>query len=324
MDSPVFSVTIPLYNKARTVARTIESVLSQSYERFDLIVVDDGSEDGGPDLVNEFRDPRLRLITQENAGPAAARNRGVLASEAPLLAFIDADDEWHPDYLERMVDVFDREATLDCATCGYQEWPTGRDMLRVLAPKGLSAGRVELRWQEDLEAMLLLLRFMQPLTTIIRRETFTALGGFYDKYRCLYGEDTPLFLKLLLSSRVRIVGATLASYHREDSTLSVTSQGPRPIEPFLIDPKDVREACLSDRADLLAAVLEARANKTACMLGYWGDWRGARRLRTAFSDGLTAPLALAAFVAGTPLASVAGLTFRSVRNAVHSISKGRE
>jgi glycosyltransferase involved in cell wall biosynthesis len=95
------SVIVPLYNKARYIARAVDSVLAQSYTDFELIVVDDGSTDGSSDIVRQYSDPRIRVITQENAGECAARNRGVEEAKYDLVAFLDADDEWHQCFLLR-------------------------------------------------------------------------------------------------------------------------------------------------------------------------------------------------------------------------------
>ena len=97
------SIVTPLYNKGSHIARTIASVLAQSHQEFEFIIVDDGSTDHGPDIVSQHKDPRIRLIRQENAGPSAARNRGIQEAKFPLVAFIDADDEWFPDFLQTVL-----------------------------------------------------------------------------------------------------------------------------------------------------------------------------------------------------------------------------
>jgi glycosyltransferase involved in cell wall biosynthesis len=94
------SVVVPLYNKARHIRRALDSVLAQSMQDFEVIVVDDGSTDGGGDVVREMNDARIRLIAQENRGVSAARNRGIRESSFEWVAFLDADDEWSPSFLE--------------------------------------------------------------------------------------------------------------------------------------------------------------------------------------------------------------------------------
>lgn len=93
------SVVIPLYNKEQYIARAIVSVLNQSVQPTEIIIVDDGSTDNSESVVKQYIDPRIRLITQENAGEGAARNRGFKEAKYDLIAFLDADDEWKPDFL---------------------------------------------------------------------------------------------------------------------------------------------------------------------------------------------------------------------------------
>lgn len=100
---PKFSVIIPLYNKEPHIARALDSVISQTVQDFEIIVVDDGSTDKSAEIVRTFNDSRIRLIQQENAGVSAARNKGILESKAPLIALLDADDEWTPAFLEEIL-----------------------------------------------------------------------------------------------------------------------------------------------------------------------------------------------------------------------------
>ena len=102
---PKVSVIIPLYNKAPYIKRALDSVLAQTVQDFEVIVVNDGSKDGGEKIVEGYGDSRIHLINQENQGVSAARNRGVDAAKAELVAFLDADDEWLPLYLETILQL---------------------------------------------------------------------------------------------------------------------------------------------------------------------------------------------------------------------------
>ncbi len=95
----MISVVIPLYNKERQIANTLKTVLDQTCHDFEVVIVNDGSTDGSVAEVAKFNDPRIRLIDQPNAGVSAARNHGIEEACGEYIALLDADDEWHPDYL---------------------------------------------------------------------------------------------------------------------------------------------------------------------------------------------------------------------------------
>jgi glycosyltransferase involved in cell wall biosynthesis len=97
-DVPKISIIMPLYNKASEVLASVASVRAQTLTAWELVVVDDGSTDGGADLVRDLGDPRIRVVSQANQGVSAARNRGMELASAELIAFLDADDEWRPRY----------------------------------------------------------------------------------------------------------------------------------------------------------------------------------------------------------------------------------
>jgi len=102
---PSVSIVVPLYNKERHVARAIESVLDQSIQDFEIVVVDDGSTDGSAAVVRSISDPRIRLLAQSNAGVSAARNRGIAEARSALIAFLDADDAYRPDFFARVFEL---------------------------------------------------------------------------------------------------------------------------------------------------------------------------------------------------------------------------
>src|ERR1700687_1658087 len=132
---PKISVVVPLYNKASYIGRCLDSILTQSFSDFEVIVVNDGSTDGSETVVERFRDARVRIVSQENAGPGSARNRGVRLAHSPLVAFLDGDDAWNEDYLKESVAWMDR-AGPDVAslTWGMKIYPRGES--------------TELRWKE--------------------------------------------------------------------------------------------------------------------------------------------------------------------------------
>src|SRR6056297_1231579 len=102
-----FSVVIPLYNKEPHVARCIRSVLTQTHQDFEILIVNDASTDNSVGEVNKFEDTRIRLVHREEPGPGgyAARNLGIKLAQSEYIAFLDADDEWLPDHLLNMKNI---------------------------------------------------------------------------------------------------------------------------------------------------------------------------------------------------------------------------
>jgi glycosyltransferase involved in cell wall biosynthesis len=105
VNAPLVSVIIVNYNYGRFVGAALESVLAQTYEKLEIVVVDDGSTDDSPEILRMY-EPRVRLVRQANKGVSAARNRGIAESEGSLVAFLDSDDMWLPKKVERQVETF--------------------------------------------------------------------------------------------------------------------------------------------------------------------------------------------------------------------------
>lgn len=116
----MISVVIPLYNKEKQIAHTLQTVLSQTFQNFEIVIVNDGSSDNSVAEVGKFHDNRIKLIHQANAGVAAARNKGVEESHYDLIAFLDADDEWKPTYLETQYALFEKYPECSVFACNYE------------------------------------------------------------------------------------------------------------------------------------------------------------------------------------------------------------
>ncbi len=119
----MISVVIPLYNKEKQIAHTLQSVFAQTFQDFEIVIVDDGSTDNSVKEVKKFDDPRVLLIQQSNAGVSAARNRGIEEANGELIAFLDADDEWMPEFLQTILQL--KKIYFNCkvwATSYFNSW----------------------------------------------------------------------------------------------------------------------------------------------------------------------------------------------------------
>ena len=106
IEDPFFSIVIPLYNKEEYIVTTIDSVLSQNYSNFEVIIVDDGSTDNSAQLIKNYSDERVNYYYQNNAGVSSARNKGIELANFDLIAFLDGDDLWEKEYLKSIVELY--------------------------------------------------------------------------------------------------------------------------------------------------------------------------------------------------------------------------
>jgi glycosyltransferase involved in cell wall biosynthesis len=317
------SVIIPLYNKAKYITRTLRSVAGQTFEDFETIIVDDGSSDGSGELASEFPDRRFRVLRQANAGPGAARNRGIKEARGEVIAFLDADDEWMPEYLEsglKMLAEFGPEVA--AVTSGYLIQPDNISSEPLWRKRGLSTGALRVTPDISCHKLAHLAAFMAPSTTIFRRAMIERWGGFYAKNSCRYAEDQQLCLKVLLNDAVLLRLEPLVNRDFSASQLSRNFAGPRPVEPFLLDPEDVEKACPPELVPLLRRYYARCACKTATVLGLWGDTAAARSLvRQYVRVNNTHPaFLLMALFACTPVADLLGRVI--LRSRVASMQRG--
>ncbi len=120
------SVVIPTYNRARLLLDAIDSVREQTYERFELVIVDDGSTDDTMARVAAIGDPRIRYVRQRHAGVATARNHGVSLASRPVVAFLDSDDVWKPEKLEAEIEVLARRHAVGAVFSDAEKHHNGR------------------------------------------------------------------------------------------------------------------------------------------------------------------------------------------------------
>ena len=309
------SIIIPLYNKAPYVRRALDSIAAQTFADFEVIVVDDGSTDGGAATVADYSDARFRLIPQANAGPGAARNAGLAQARGEFIAFLDADDEWLPNYLQESVTLLESPGSeVASVTCGYIEHPSGKSTESMWRKRGLTNGVQRIHADTKPALVVSMLAYMSPCSTLTRAEVIRKWGGFYDRAKCAFGEDAFLWLKVLLNETVAFNLKPLVQFHREASGLSKNLNGSRPVEPFLEDASEIESACPPALRDLLSQVLAIRAAKTACVLGYWGHWREARSLMQRFASAKNwrLPYHASAVVCSTPVGSVLGASWRAM------------
>lgn len=201
----MFSVVIPLYNKERHIERAIRSVLAQTYCEFELIIVDDGSTDSGVSIASRVDDPRLRIIEQNNHGVSAARNRGIDAALNSYIAFLDADDEWKPDFLECISRLITEFPSAGAYATSYEISKNGFTSRPVLSSK------IDEGWEgllDDYFKFSLQDPLISASSVVVPARVFKRLGGF--ALGVSNGEDLDMWCKIAMEYKVaycNIVGA---------------------------------------------------------------------------------------------------------------------
>ena len=195
---------MPAYNSQAYLSRAVESVLAQDYpaDCLELVIVDDGSRDDSPLIAEGYaeRNSRVLALRQPNAGPAAARNRGIAAAGGELIAFLDSDDAWEPTKLRRQVEVYQADPELGLIHCGC------RFVDQVGHPVD-SWSRASRCAQGDVLLDFFCDFFLILSSVVVPRRCLDAVGHFDPTLRV--GEDNDLFLRLLAKYRVGCVDAPL-------------------------------------------------------------------------------------------------------------------
>ena len=218
-SQPRFSVVIPAFQAEATLGSALDSVLAQTRQDFEVVIVDDGSTDGTNQLARaRASDPRVRLVEHPaNQGLASARNTGIAESSAPYIGFLDADDLWMPRYLAEMGAALDADPGAGLA---YTDGWTLDDLSRrILRATVMARQRPPLPPPHDAEEFLLELvkRNFIVAETMVRREAVAEVGGFDVKLRAV--EDYELWLRMLAHGyrAVRPPGLLLIRRDRLDS-----------------------------------------------------------------------------------------------------------
>ena len=205
----MFTVVIPLYNKAAYVQRALDSVFAQTLPPTEIIVVNDGSTDGGDAVVRRQADPRVRVIDQLNRGVSVARNAGLAAAGQPFVAFLDADDSWRPGFLQTMQAAIAAIPGAVLYAAGFELVGAGGARLPYAVAGPPAAGPREV----DFFATC---RHGHPLhmsTTVVARDAALAAGGFPEGVA--FCEDWIFWCRMALAGRVVLVPEILADYDRE-------------------------------------------------------------------------------------------------------------
>jgi glycosyltransferase involved in cell wall biosynthesis len=234
INEPLVSVVIPFLNAEAFLEEAIGSVLTQTYRRCELLLVDDGSDDGSPEIARAYADRHADQIRylhhplRQNRGTSASRNLGIREASGSHIAFLDADDVWLPRKLERQLTIMGahREAAMVYGKTEYWYSWTGK-------PSDARRDRVQDHWMEGdvlVQPPALLTSYLTRRAAVpavcsllVRRDAVMEVGGFEEAFRGLY-EDQVFYAKICLEYPVYVSDVCLERYRQHpDSTCSVSS-----------------------------------------------------------------------------------------------------
>lgn len=266
-----FSIIVPLYNKAPYVRKTLESVVSQTYMDWELIIVDDGSTDGSADVVRNFirelniEDRRFKILSQKNAGVAIARNKGVKESKGEYVCFLDADDWWKLEFLEEIDKLILEYPDAGLYATNYIYYKPGKTHVALDLKTGYM-NYPEAYFKSDSMPVT-------SITTCMSRTIFDEMGGFPVGIKL--GEDFLLWAKITLKYKVAFCEKPLAYYNNDiPASMRATRNLHEPqfhmlfkLQPLESEIKDKSEEI---RADWKALLDWLRVNG---LMEYWLDSR---------------------------------------------------
>ncbi|MFB2895267.1 glycosyltransferase [Aerosakkonemataceae cyanobacterium BLCC-F50] len=207
---PLVSVIIPIFNGEKTIRDTIESVINQTFSNWELIAIDDGSQDATLDIVSSIKDSRLKVFSYPNAGAPTSRNRGFSHSEGEFIAFLDADDCWTPDKLEAQLKALQENPDAAVAYSWSDFVDESGSFLRQGSHSTVSGNVYE---------KLLLADFLDNGSNpLIRRQAFMEVGGFDESLPA--GQDWDLYLRLAARYNFVVVPVSQILYRVSANSIS--------------------------------------------------------------------------------------------------------
>ncbi|WP_136481817.1 glycosyltransferase family 2 protein [Cognatitamlana onchidii] len=212
--NPFFSVVIPLYNKENYIEATLNSVLNQTFQDFEVVIVNDGSTDKGVEIVSSFHDDRIRLINQKNQGASAARNKGIILSAGQFIALLDGDDLWYKNHLNELLFLTKKFPNAGLFCNNYE----------IVLENGFIR-KTKFNFKHNDNSLIVTNYFDASLidpvawtsAVCFSRNDYLDLGGF--DLKLLSGQDTDLWIRFALSFKVAFNPKITACYnnHIENS-----------------------------------------------------------------------------------------------------------
>ena len=222
----MISVVIPLYNKEKSVYKTLQSVCEQTYTDMEILVVDDGSTDNSASVAASYPDTRICIIHKDNGGVCSARNRGIQAAKGDYIALLDADDLWDKKYIEEQVRMIHDFPEAAMWGINYAETNHGEMIRRC--PTGLPDG-----FRGYVENYFQMKGRISDLfcssSVVIRRDVFDKVGMFDERIR--FAEDSDMWFRIISTHKVAFYDRYMVYYQWDAENRAMTK--PRELRYFL-------------------------------------------------------------------------------------------
>ncbi len=215
MHENVFTIVIPLYNKENHIKRCIQSILDQTYQNFEIIVINDGSTDNSLERLKTIRDNRIEIYSQKNKGVSSARNYGIKKSKNSLIAFLDADDTYEKDFLLLMNELINEFPNAGMYGSSYN-FVKGASI--VPCNHYYSFPKDWKGYLDDYFKFALKSPIITSSSVIVRKECFDKVGLFNETFK--RGEDLDMWRRIALNYDVCYINVLLANYHKDSENMA--------------------------------------------------------------------------------------------------------
>ena len=208
---PIFSIVIPLFNKEKEIQQTLESVLKQTFHDFEVIIINDGSTDKSEQIVNSFTDERILLISTDNKGVSQARNFGINYANGEIIAFIDADDYWFPNHLEKLFELHQKFPETGLLATNYEFYFSEHNIIRPTFD-GIPAEN----WSgivKDFFKSSMTYRLAWTSAVAVPKAILDKIGCFDETITLGAGEDTDLWIRIAVDYPVAFSTEISARYN---------------------------------------------------------------------------------------------------------------
>lgn len=215
----MISIVIPLHNKEKYVFKTLTSILSQDFPDFEVIIVDDGSTDSSLEIISEFKDDRIKVISVDNGGVSSARNLGIKQATYSWIALLDADDFWDRTYLKQSMKIVKRFPEIKIVATNYY---------KVFSSKSI----ISHNFRDGFVDNYFNFPCITSSSVIIKKDVFYSVGLFDTKLK--YGEDQHLWFRIAAAFKIYYNDSPLVYYNMHDHLKGNALVGTRNLDSDLV------------------------------------------------------------------------------------------